>query len=88
MSGDIGHLQRLTNEQVASRIASYGEDGRFEASLRRLWDDAGGIIEQAAAHHFGEDVGSLGRDHFTRAVDEAWIRSVAEQGLKMCSTGS
>jgi len=83
MSGDIGHLQRLTNDQVTSRIASYGEDGLFEAALRRLWDDAGTIIEQAASNHFGEDVGSLGRDHFTKPVDEAWVRSVAEQGLKM-----
>jgi methyl-accepting chemotaxis protein len=83
MSGDIGHLQRLTNDQVTSRIASYSEDGRFEAAMRRLWDDAGAVIEQAASNHFGEDVGSLGRDQFTKPVDETWIRSVAEQGLKM-----
>ena len=83
MSGDIGHLQRLTNEQVAARIACYGDEGRFEASLRRLWDDAGPVIEAAARSRFGDDVGCLGRDHFTRPVDEAWVRSVAEQGVRM-----
>ncbi len=83
MSADTGQLQRLTNEQVASRLASYGDDGRFGEALRRLWDDAGTIIEQACKNHFGDDAGSLGRDHFTQPVDEAWVRSVAEQGLKM-----
>jgi len=83
MSGETGHLQRLTDEQVASRLSSYCENGHFEASLRRLWDDAGAVIEQASHTHFAGDVGSLGRDHFTRPVDEAWVRSVAEQGLKM-----
>ncbi|MBA3511057.1 methyl-accepting chemotaxis protein [Sphingomonas sp.] len=83
MSGDIGHLQRLTNEQVAARIASYGDDGRFEASLRQLWDDAGPVIEAAARTHFGDDVGCLGARYFTQPVDEAWVRSVADQGLKM-----
>ena len=83
MSGDIGHLQRLTDEQVNARIASYGDDGRFEASIRQLWDDAGPVIEAAVRTHFGEDVGCLGAKYFTSPVDESWVRSVAEQGLKM-----
>src|SRR5919107_2971576 len=83
MSGDIGHLQRLTDEQVKARIASYGDDGRFEASLRQLWDAAGPVIEAAVRTHFGEDAGCLGAATFTKPVDEAWVRSVADQGLKM-----
>jgi methyl-accepting chemotaxis protein len=83
MSGDIGHLQRLTEQQVASRLSSYCEDGHFGASLRRLWDDAGPVIDAASHSHFGEDIGSLGRDDFTKPVDEAWVRAVAEQGVKM-----
>jgi methyl-accepting chemotaxis protein len=83
MSGDIGHLQRLTEQQVASRLSSYGEDGHFEASLRHLWDAAGPIIATASHSHFGEDVGSLGVDQFTKAVNEEWVRSFAEQGVRM-----
>src|SRR5687767_8595538 len=83
MSGDTGHLQRLTDEQVKARIASYGDDGRFEASLRELWNDAGPVIEAAVRTHFGEDAGCLNARHFTLPVDESWVRSVAEQGLKM-----
>ena len=58
MSGDIGHLQRLTEQQVASRLSSYCEDGHFGASLRRLWDDAGPVIDAASHSHFGEDIGA------------------------------
>jgi methyl-accepting chemotaxis protein len=83
MSADTGQLQRLTSDQVASRLACYADDGRFGEALRRLWSDAGTVIEQACKNHFGDDVGSLGRDHFTLPVDEAWVRSVADQGLKM-----
>ena len=83
MSGDIGHLQRLTDEQVAARIASYGDNGRFEASLRQLWNDAGPAIEAAARSHFGDDVGCLGAQYFNQPINEAWVRSVADQGLKM-----
>ena len=83
MSGETGHLQRLTDEQVKARIASYGDDGRFEASLRELWNDAGPVIEAAVRTHFGEDAGCLNARHFTLPVDESWVRSVADQGLKM-----
>ena len=76
MSGETGHLQRLTDEQVKARIASYGDDGRFEASLRQLWNDAGPVIEAAVRTHFGEDVGCLGAKHFAQPIDEAWVRSV------------
>src|SRR5688500_16460524 len=83
MSGDIGHLQRLTDEQVNARIAFYGDEGRLEASLRQLWDEAGPVIEAAVRTHFGDDAGCLTARHFTLPVDESWVRSVAEQGLKM-----
>jgi methyl-accepting chemotaxis protein len=83
MSADTGHLKRLTSEQVATRLASYGDDGRFAEALRQLWSDAGTLIEQTCKTYFGDDAGCLGRDHFMQPVDEAWVRSVAEHGVKM-----
>jgi len=83
MSGDIGHLQRLTDEQVAARLAAYGEDGEFESSLRWLWSQAGEVIEDEWRAHFGADAAKLNRALFTRPVDEAWVRAVAEQGVAM-----
>jgi len=34
MSGDIGNLQRLSDEQVSSRLRAYTDGGRFQDSLR------------------------------------------------------
>src|SRR5688572_20170135 len=82
MSGDTGHLQRLTDEQIRSRLAAYAEGGRFETALRTLWDQVGEEIADASRRHFGNE-GCLGRDHFLKPVDEAWVRSVADHGLKM-----
>ena len=44
MSGDIGHLQRMTDEQVSARLSAYSDGGRFEESLRWLWSEAGEIV--------------------------------------------
>jgi len=83
MTGDTGHLQRLTDEQVASRLATYGEDGAFEESLRWLWSEAGEVIEEEWRAHFGADAAKLNCVLFTLPVNEAWIRAVAEQGVRM-----
>ena len=82
MSGDTGHLQRLTDEQVNARLAAYGDGGAFETALRSLWDQVGEVIAEASRRHFGDDA-CLGRDHFIKPINEAWVRSVADHGLKM-----
>ena len=83
MNGDIGHLQRLTDEQVASRLRAYGDSGRFQDSLRWLWGQAGDVIEECSRRHFGEEAVKLNRAYFTMKVDEAWVRAVAERGVDM-----
>jgi hypothetical protein len=45
MTGETGQLQPLTDEQVHARIAAYADNGRFEANLHWLWEQAGDIIE-------------------------------------------
>ena len=65
MSGDIGHLQRLTDEQVASRLKAYSDGGRFQDSLRWLWGQAGDVIEECSRRHFGEEAVKLNRAYFT-----------------------
>ena len=44
MSGDIGNLQRLSDEQVSSRLRAYTDGGRFQDSLRWLWGQAGDVM--------------------------------------------
>jgi len=83
MSVDIGNLQRLTDEQVNSRLKAYSDGGKFQDSLRWLWGQAGDVIEECARRHFGEEAVKLNRAYFTMKVDSAWVRAVAEQGIQM-----
>ena len=83
MNGDNGHLQRLTDEQVASRLRAYSDGGKFQDSLRWLWGQAGDVIEECSRRHFGEEAVKLNRAYFTMKVDQAWVRAVAEQGVQM-----
>ncbi len=88
MGSDTGHLQRLTDDQVSRRLAAYADDGRFQDSMRWLWGEAGEVIEDAFRRHFGEDGVSQNRDQFTRPVDAQWVRSVAEEGVRMYAAGA
>ncbi len=81
MSGDIGNLQRLSDEQVSSRLRAYTDGGRFQDSLRWLWGQAGDVIEECSRRHFGEEAVKLNRAYFTMKVDQSWVRAVAEQGV-------
>ena len=83
MSGDSGHLQRLTDEQVSNRLAAYSDGGRFQEAMRWLWDQAGDIIEDSARNHFGDHAAKLNKDHFTKPVNQSWVRATAEQGVVM-----
>ena len=55
MPHDINTLQRLSDEQVARRLATYGENGAFEAGMQLLWSEARDIIEATTRQFFGED---------------------------------
>ena len=83
MSVDIGNLQRLSSDQITSRLRAYTDGGRFQDSLRWLWGQAGDVIEECSRRHFGEEAVKLNRAYFTMKVDEAWVRAVAEQGVQL-----
>ncbi len=83
MGVDIGNLQRLSDEQVNSRLKAYSDGGKFQDSLRWLWGQAGDVIEECSRRHFGEEAVKLNRSYFTMKVDSAWVRAVAEQGVQM-----
>jgi methyl-accepting chemotaxis protein len=83
MKSDNGQLQRLTEDQVLRRVAAFADGGRFQESMHWLWDQAGNVIEDAFRKHFGEDAARQSRDQFARPLDEAWVRAVAEEGVRM-----
>jgi len=81
-------LQKLTDKQVESRLAAYADDGRFTAAMRRFWDAAGDIVEEAARRQFGEEEAQRVRDYFTLAYDADWIHLTAEPGFAMYTAGA
>jgi methyl-accepting chemotaxis protein len=85
MKGDTGQLQRLSKEQVSERLAAYADGGKLEAAMHWLWDEAGGIIDEVSRAQLGDAVARLQREFYTRAVDEDWVRAIAEQGIEIYS---
>lgn len=83
MNGEIAHLQRLTDAQVEARLSAYSRDGGFEAGMHWVWEEAGEIIDEATRAHFGEDAVRQNKDFFAQPIDQAWVRRVAEQGVRM-----
>jgi methyl-accepting chemotaxis protein len=83
MSGETSQLQRLTDEQVNARLAAYADNGRFEANMHWLWEQAGELIEDVSRTTLGEQAVAYETERFTRKVDADWVRNVAEYGLAM-----
>lgn len=83
MSGDTGHLQRLTDNQVAERLAAYNAKGALERDVRALWDDCGDVIAAEVRQQFGDDAASRIRDQYSAKVDSDWIQAIAEQGRRL-----
>jgi methyl-accepting chemotaxis protein len=76
-------LQKLTEQQVESRLAAYNPDGNFERELQRLWDQAGESLEEAMRNLGGEDPAQQLRSRFGVPVDAQWVRSIAEWGVEL-----
>ena len=79
-------LQKLTEAQVADRLAAYNPGGEFEASLSWLWSEAGDLIEAAVLASGGEAAAARTRVSFNRAVDGEWIRDCAQLGFEIFTT--
>ena len=83
MSGETSHLQRLSNEQVASRLQHYADGGAFESALHWLWEQAGETLESACRRQFGDEGADVVRAYMTRPIDVAWVHTVAKHGRLM-----
>ena len=83
MSADTAQLQRLTDEQVGARLASYNPGGSLERDLHQLWDDAGDLIETEVRAQFGTEAASRTKAQYTGKVDPAWVQDVAEHGRRI-----
>ena len=81
-------LQMLTQTQVERRLAAYEDDGRFTEAMRRYWNAAGDLTEEATRRHFGDTGAALVRDYFTRPFNADWIYRAAEPGFGMYTGGA
>ena len=87
MPSDPTTFQRLSDEQVARRLATYGESGAFEAGMKLLWANARDIIEDTTRQFFGEAAVPFAQAHFGGQFDEAWVRGIAERGAELYANG-
>jgi len=88
MGGDTSQLQKLTKDQVSSRLAAYNPKGALERDIRRLWDEAGEIIESEYHAQFGAEAAARIKTECTSAVNEDWVQHVAEHGRRIYSERS
>jgi methyl-accepting chemotaxis protein len=83
MGGDTGQLQRLTDAQVNARLQAYNPDGSLERDIKRLWQDAGDIIEAEVRNQFGPEAAERVHGHYSGKIDSSWIQNVAEYGRRI-----
>ena len=83
MNGDTGQLQQLTDNQVAARLAAYNPGGALESDVRRLWDQAGDIIDAEVREQFGAEAAAKVASHYGSTIDAAWVQDVAEYGRRI-----
>jgi len=76
-------LQKLTDGQVASRLAAYNPDGRFERDLKALWREAGEKLVATMCEGGGDEAALHLHHRLTAPVDADWIQSVAAYGIEL-----
>src|SRR3954453_383913 len=83
MTGETGQLQRLTDEQVNARLASYNAGGSLDRDVQFLREKAGDLIEARVREQFGPEAADRVRSHYSGKVDADWIQAVAEYGRRI-----
>jgi methyl-accepting chemotaxis protein len=83
MSGDTGQLQRLTDEQVKTRLAAYNPGGSLDRDIALLRENATDIIAEAIIAQFGPERTERFAKNYAGKVDANWIQNVAEYGREI-----
>jgi methyl-accepting chemotaxis protein len=83
MGADTGQLQRLTDEQVSTRLVAYNADGSLDRDIALLREKAGDLIESQVRDQFGKESAERIKAHYSGRVDANWIQSVAEYGRRI-----
>ncbi len=83
MNEDGSKLQKLTDGQVAARLASYNPDGGFERDLQALWREAGEKLVATMCEGGGDEAALHLHHRLTAPVDSDWIQTVAAYGIEL-----
>jgi methyl-accepting chemotaxis protein len=83
MSGDTGHLQRLTDEQVAERLTAYNPGRSLERDVEFLRDNAADLIVAEVQSRFGPERAERYAQVYAGKIDDTWIHGIAEYGRKI-----
>ena len=80
MSGETEKLQKLTNDQVQSRLAAYNADGALERDIALLREYAADLILAEVVEDCGQERADRYAPVYSGKVDAAWIQLIAEYG--------
>ena len=90
-------MQRLTDKQVAERLAAYNKDGAFEKELRDVWAEAGDVLLEAVRAYAkkskvrrkasADAIVEETRRRFTGPVDASWVSDIAEFAIESLDDG-
>jgi methyl-accepting chemotaxis protein len=83
MSGDTGQLQRLTDEQVRARLASYNAGGSLDRDIQLLSDTIADMLAEEVAGQFGPERAERYAAVYSGKVDADWVQGVAEYGREI-----
>ena len=78
-------LQPLTDLQVTNRLDAYNHGGALQRDIRKLWDQAGEIIEGEVRAMYDDEAAARIQSHYTSPVDAKWVQSVADHGRRIYS---
>jgi methyl-accepting chemotaxis protein len=83
MSGETGQLQRLTDDQISTRLVAYNADGSLDRDIALLREKIGDLIESNVRDQFGKESADRVKSHYSSKVDANWVQSVAEYGRRI-----
>jgi methyl-accepting chemotaxis protein len=83
MSGETGQLQRLTDDQVSTRLVAYNADGSLDRDIALLREKVGDLVESNVRDQFGKESADRVKAHYSSKVDANWVQSVAEYGRRI-----
>jgi methyl-accepting chemotaxis protein len=83
MSGENGSLQRLTDEQIRTRLAAYNSDGSLDRDTQLLRDHCTDVIAAEIIAQFGPERAQRYAETHSGKIDATWIQNIAEYGREI-----